>query len=261
MPSNRSNPARATFDRTLRASAPASRRTAGTRAALGTLAAVGALCWPASASATTQNLGTAAAPSSTRPSCPGLPCQALTRTTGFQAAVAGAHNAMVVHLAGWVVSWTITLAKPTAEEVSFFDQLTGGPPQAALVTLRQGSNYRFRVVGVTPTIALTPLLGQTKVMTLAEPLAVLPGEVLGLSVPTWAPALALGLSGATAWRASRAHGNCGDVTTPTYEIHTGGLGRFQCVYRNGRLTYGATITSTPPRPTAPTPKAGTPRPT
>jgi len=51
------------------------------------------------------------------------------------------------------------------------------------------------------------------------------------------------------------------VTTPTYEIHTGGLGRFQCVYRNGRLTYGATITSTPPRPTAPTPKAGTPRPT
>jgi len=98
-------------------------------------------------------------------------------------------------------------------------------------------------------------------MTLAEPLAVLPGEVLGLSVPTWAPALALGLSGATAWRASRAHGNCGDVTTPTYEIHTGGLGRFQCVYRNGRLTYGATITSTPPRPTAPTPKAGTPRPT
>jgi len=160
---------------------------------------------------------------------------------------------MVVRLAGRVVSWTITLSKPTADEVSFFDQLTGGPPEAALVTLRQGSNYRFRVVGVTPTVALTPFLGQTRVMTLAVPLAVLPGEVLGLSVPTWAPALALGLSGQTAWRASRAHGNCGDVTTPTYEIDPGGLGRFQCVYRNGRLTYGATVTNTPTPSPPPSP--------
>jgi len=167
---------------------------------------------------------------------------------------------MVVHIAGRVVSWTITLSKPTDDEVSFFDQLTGGSPQAALVSLRQGANYRFRVVGATPVVALTPFLGQTEVMTLAVPLAVLPGEVLGLSVPTWAPALALGLSTATAWRASRAHGNCDDVTTPTYEIHAGELGRFQCVYRNGRLTYGATITSTPPPAAAPHPKPGVPRP-
>jgi hypothetical protein len=217
----------------------------GTRAALGTLAAVGVLWSPASASARTQLLGTAAAPSSRGPSCPGLPCQALTRTTGFQAAVGGGHNAMVVGHAGRVVSWTITLAKPNADEINFFDRLTGGPPQAALVTLRQGANYRFRVVGATPTVALTPYFGQTQVMMLATPLAVLPGEVLGLSVPTWAPALALGLPSGTAWRASRAHGNCGDVTTPTFEIKPGGLGLFQCVYRTGRLTYGATVTDTP----------------
>ena len=99
-------------------------------------------------------------------------------------------------------------------------------------------------------------------MTLAEPLAVLPGEVLGLSVPTWAPTLALGLSAGTAWRASRAHGDCGDVTTPTYEINPGGLGRFQCVYRSGRLTYGATVTNTPPRPPSTIlPKPRTPTPT
>ena len=122
---------------------------------------------------------------------------------------------MVVRIAGWLTSWTITLSKPTTEEISFFGQLTGGPPEAGLVTLRQGANYRFRVVGATPVIALTPLLGQTKVITLTAPLAVVPGEVLGLSVPTWAPALALGLPAGTAWRASRPHGACGDVTTPT----------------------------------------------
>jgi hypothetical protein len=152
---------------------------------------------------------------------------------------------MVVGHAGRVVSWTITLSEPNADETSFFDRLAGGPPQAALVTLRQGSNYRFRVVGVTPTVVLTPLFGLTKVFTLATPLPVVPGEVLGLSVPTWAPALELGESSETAWRASRAHGNCNDVTTPTYEVDPGGLGRFQCVYRSGRLTYGATVTSTP----------------
>jgi hypothetical protein len=152
---------------------------------------------------------------------------------------------MVVGLAGQVVSWTITLANPNAAETSFFDQLAGGPPQAAVVTLRQGSNYRFRVVGVTPTVALTPFFGLTHVFTLAAPLPVTPGEVIGLSVPTWAPALALGQASETAWRASRAHGNCADVTTATYEIDIGRLGQFQCVYRNGLLTYGATITSTP----------------
>jgi hypothetical protein len=154
---------------------------------------------------------------------------------------------MVVGHAGRVVSWTITVSKPNADEVNYFDQLAGGPPQAALVTLRQGSNYRFRVIGVTPLVVLTPFFGQTKVFTLATPLPVLAGEVLGLSVPTWAPALELGRSSETAWRASRAHGNCGDVTTPTYEVDPGGLGRFQCVYRNGLLTYGATVTNTPAR--------------
>lgn len=224
------------------------RRVAGRRAALGTLAAVGVLSSSTGAWASTQRFGTAATPGA--PSCPGLPCQALTRTTGFQAAIGGSHNAMVVGQAGRVVSWTITLSKPNADEVSFFDQLTGGPPQAALVTLRQGANYRFRVVGVTPTVLLTPILGTTSVFTLAEPLSVTPGEVLGLSIPTWAPTLALGGSSGMAWRASRAHGSCDDVTSPTYEITPGGLGQFECVYHNGLLAYGATVTTSPPPPPA-----------
>jgi hypothetical protein len=154
---------------------------------------------------------------------------------------------MVVQHAGRVVSWTIRLSKPNADEVSFFDKLAGGPPEAALVTLRQGSNYRFRVVGATPTVALTALFGTTKVLTLAQPLPVLKGEVLGLSIPTWAPALAIGQADETAWRASRAHGNCNDVTTPTFEIAPGAIGQFQCVYRNGLLAYGATLTTVPAR--------------
>ncbi len=241
MSSNRSLPAQTSFA----SAALASRRVLGTRTALGTLAALGALWSPASVWAITQQLGTAGGAPAV-PNCPSLPCQALTRTTGFQAAVGGSHNAMVVSHAGRVTSWTITLAKPNPDEISFFDKLAGGPPEAALVTLRQGSNYRFRVIGATPTVALTQLFGTTKVFTLAQPLAVGPGDVIGLSVPTWAPALELGQANETAWRASRAHRNCADVTTPTFEIRPGGIGQFECVYRNGRLTYGATVNQTTP---------------
>lgn len=239
----------AAFERWAPQDTPIARRIAGgraavgARAALGTLAAVGVLSWSTNASASTQRFGTAAAAGA--PSCPGLPCEALTRTTGFQAAVDGRHNAMVVSQAGRLVSWTITLSKPNADEIGFFDQLAGGPPQAALVVLRQGANYRFRVVGVTPTVMLMPILGTTPVFSLAEPLAVTPGEVVGLSVPTWAPTLVLGRSGGTAWRASRTHGSCDDVTSATFEINPGGLGQFECVYHDGLLAYGATITTTP----------------
>ena len=81
-----------------------------------------ALWTSTSAWASSQRLGTAAS-SVAHTSCPALPCQALTRTTGFQASIGGSHNAMVVGRAGRVVSWTITLSKPNADEVSFFDQL------------------------------------------------------------------------------------------------------------------------------------------
>ena len=65
-------------------------------------------------------------------------------------------------------------------------------------------------------------------------------------MPTWAPALAVGLPRDTSWRASRARK--GTVRRrrrrprrPTVED----LAQYYCLYRTARLTYSATLVTEP----------------
>jgi hypothetical protein len=211
-----------------------------TAAVAGTATAAGA--------STIEHLGFAGASASVAPSCPGLPCEAITATTGFQAAIAGAHDAMVIHHAGTLTSWSITLGAATADQIVFFDRVAHGPAQAGIVILRQGANYRYRVAEASPLIALNPYFGRTTSFTLTRPLPVAPGEVVGLSVPTWAPALAIGLGSSSGWRASRAGGACDDLFTPSAQTAKGALAKYVCVYRTARITYGATVADTPTAP-------------
>ena len=194
---------------------------------------------------TIEHLGFAGASTSVAPSCPGSPCEAITATTGFQASIAGAHNAMVIRHPGTVTGWSITLGAATADQIAFFDKLAHGPAQAGIVILRQGAAYRYRVTDASPLIALNPYFGRTTTFNLSRPLAVTPGEVVALSVPTWAPALALGLGTTTAWRASRARSACQDVFAPTAQTAKGALTKYLCVYRTARITYGVTVADAP----------------
>jgi hypothetical protein len=221
--------------------------------ALATLSVVGAAT-AAAATTSIQHLGFAGASASVGPSCPGQPCEAITDTTGFQASIAGAHNAMVVKHAGVVTSWSITLGAANAAQVTFFDGVAHGPAQAGLVILRQGAAYRYRVAAASPLVALAAYFGRTSSFKLAQPLAVAPGEVVALTVPTWAPALAVGLGATTAWRASRLHGSCDQLFDQTAQIAAGALAKYLCVYRTARITYGATVAA-PPTPAAAKPKA------
>jgi hypothetical protein len=209
------------------------------------------------AAATLEHLGLAGSSASVAPSCPGAPCEAITATTGFQAAIAGRHEAMVVQRPGRVTSWSLALAALSPAQVAFFTRLAHGPPAAGLVILHQGTSYRFRVVDASPLVPLSGLLGQTKTFDLARPLAVAPGDVVALTVPTWAPALAVALDPATGWRASRARGTCANVFKPTAQVAKGALTKYECVYHTARLTYGATVaddpgpTASPPGPRRP----------
>ena len=71
------------------------------------------------------------------------------------------------------------------------------------------------------------------------------GDIVGLTVPTWAPAFAQGLPSDNAWRASRAPGKCTNSTdvrqgqTQT-KIGTGAI--YGCRYSTARLLYTATLT-------------------
>jgi hypothetical protein len=192
-----------------------------------------------------EHLGLADSSASVAPSCPAAPCEVITATTGFQAAITGRHNAMVVARPGRVTSWSLTLAALDSAQVAFFDRLAHGPPQAGLVILRQGSSYRFRVLDASPLVALGAYLGQTKTFALARALAVAPGDVVALTVPTWAPALAVSLDPATGWRASRTRGTCANVFAPTAQLARGALAKYECVYHTARLTYGATVADDP----------------
>src|SRR2546426_4302159 len=123
-----------------------------------------ALALPAGAPATLTEVGvvpTTTPP--TVPSCPGSPCLAVSRTTGFQVKVGSAHNFLAVRRSGSIVAWTITLGKPSASQIKFFNANEGGAPQAGIAILRPAPkpNLTYRLVSQSPLVALPSYFGKT----------------------------------------------------------------------------------------------------
>ena len=105
-----------------------------------------------------------------------------------------------------------------------------------------------RAIAKGPLQKLTDYFGQVVQFPLERTLAIKKGQYIGLSVPSWAPALQLGLGSDTSWRASRAKRQCGDPTITS--LQTALLGNrssaeFGCLYKTTRLTYSATFIPTP----------------
>lgn len=212
------------------------------RALLGAAAAL-ILLPAAAADARIVELGqTAQAP---KPSCPGKPCLAVSRTTGYQAKVGADRNLFVAPENGKIVAWTITLGEPTKKQVAFFDSSLGGPASAGITVLRPGRRLYGRVTGQSPVEKLAPYFGQTVQFPLGRALNVKKGYIVALSVPTWAPALAVGFGNDTSWRATRPAGKCETTDQQTAQLQPGTLTRFRCLYRTARLTYTATFISEP----------------
>ena len=68
---------------------------------------------------------------------------------------------------------------------------------------------------------------------------------MALTVPTWAPALGLGSGRDSVWRASRDRDACDDTQTQSAQTDIKDLTQYKCVYRTARLTYSATLITTP----------------
>jgi hypothetical protein len=183
-------------------------------------------------------------PGDATPSCPDKPCYALGRTTGYQAKVGTSRGLYTVAKDGMLVSWTVKLSKPSDKQVAFFDKSLGGESQATISVLRMGTKLHARLVAQGDLQKLTPYFGQTVEFALKTAIPVKKGYVLGLTVPTWAPALAAGLGNDTSWRASRAKGTCDDSQTQTAQA-VNQIGRYYCLYRTARIVYSARIISTP----------------
>lgn len=178
-------------------------------------------------------------------SCPDRECRAITRTTAYQAKVGENRGLMTVPRDGRIVAVTFALGKPGPKQAEFFTETFGGAAQAAIVVLRPGRSLNFTVAAKGPMTTLTEYFGQRVQIPLVRTLRVRKGDVIGLTVPTWAPLLQLGLGGDTSWRSSQAKDACADTQTQSGLLGSKKAAQFNCLFRNQRVTYSATLISTP----------------
>lgn len=216
--------------------------------------ALAALAAAPSAQATITWLGPSGDAAATLPSCP-TDCIAVTRTTGYQAKVAGTRELFVVPRKGRIVAWQITLGNPGERQREFFADNFGGAARAAISVLQpvgeRKRDVQRRTVASSPYVRLGPYFGSTVEFPLLKALRVKKGQIVALSVPSWAPALSVGQPSETSWRASRSE-NCTDQATTQLQTvqQVGDEAMYKCHYRTARLTYRALLISTVPRPTA-----------
>jgi hypothetical protein len=229
---------------------------------------VAAFVAPAAASAQIVDLGETSSTPIQSPSCPpGVsPAQCfiiLTRTTAVQSVTNGLVNPTKVKSNGWIVAFTVGLSKlsPVAKtELSFLhtlDSAYGGPPQVALTVLKPGANNKFTVVAQSGTYHLIPFLGQVLQQPMSLPpnfttftaLPVKAGDVIGLTVPTWAPVLSYNLSATKyAYRQSR-KANCKNAAaSQTAQTTVGGSQQYLCNYTGTRVEYSASEVVNQPYP-------------
>lgn len=186
------------------------------------------------------------------PSCPDLPCQAIGSVTGFQVNNGQTKLPFSVPHDGTIKHWSLTLAQPTNSQRSFFNGFFGTPPEARLAILRRvpGTNpprYNLRSQGSVK--VLTPYLGQT--VTFGSSLKVEKGDIVAITVPTWAPAFSFGkgLASTNVWRASRAPGACTnstDIRQGEPQENVGTRATYGCKYTSARLLYTATLVENQP---------------
>jgi hypothetical protein len=212
--------------------------------------ACASLAVPAIAPAKIQEIG-AHAPADA-PSCP-KPCYGLTRTTGYQAKVGDKRGTHVITRDGRIVAWSITLGKPGKKQRDFFNLQLGGASSAQITILRPGKHLRYRVVGQGEPQKLAPYFGTTAQFALERSIPVKKGWVVGITTPTWIPALAVNLPLDTSWRASRGKGTCDETSKQTAQTGAKDLAQYYCLYRGARLTYSATLVPDP-KPATPVKK-------
>jgi hypothetical protein len=187
----------------------------------------------------------------------------LPRTTAVQTETNGVLNPTTVTKDGWIVAFTVGLSKLTSDAktelglLKGLDAHWGGPPQIVLSVLKPGPKNKYTVVAQSATFHVLPFLGSV----LQEPLSLPPtfttmtaipvkkGEVVGLTVLTWAPVLTYNLTASKyAYRQSR-RANCTNPPgTQTAQTTLNSSQQYLCSYTGTRVQYSATEVVNQPYP-------------
>ena len=172
-------------------------------------------------------------------------CQALTKLTGYQAKVGPDRGLYQAPADGRIVAWTIALGKPGPKQAEFFKARYGASSQGAVVVLSPGKKLARTAVAKAPLQKLEPFFGLSVQFPLDRSLPIKKGQYIGLTIPTWAPAMQLGRPSDTSWRSSRDPSGCSDYTTQFGLLGKRTTAGFRCLYKGVRMTYSATFIPTP----------------
>jgi hypothetical protein len=183
-------------------------------------------------------------------SCPDN-CFVVTRTTALQVRTGAVRYPTTAPRSGRVVAFTLQLGSLNDRQIHFFNSTYGGTSRVQIAVLRERPRRTFDVVATTGIFKIQPYFGTTVTFPLKTTLPVRKGDVIALTVPTWAPVLAVNLPQENGWRASRAD-NCRDLLTQTAQMTVESSTQYKCLYQTARVTYSATLIPTPvaPRPAA-----------
>jgi hypothetical protein len=211
------------------------------------------------ASARVVELG--ALPGSTvKSSCPADPCEAAVRVTALQGRQAGGRkNPYYIRRDGYIVAFTVQLAKPSDEQIAFFNDNFDTPPQVRLSVLRRGDKRKtrlnYRLIGQSDIYDVDKYLGSSPTFVLDQPMRVKKTSWIAITVPTWAPIFANNLTNSDWWRSSRAKGRCEPPKSldqfAMQELRD--VNVFGCTYHGARVMYTATYVPDP-KPTVKTEK-------
>jgi hypothetical protein len=201
------------------------------------------------ASAKTYELGASTDGASV--SCPDN-CFVVTRTTALQVRTGTLRYPTTVPKSGRIVAFTLQLGSLSDRQIHFFNSTYGGTSRVQLAVLREQARpaRSYEVVATTGVFKVQPFFGTTVQFPLKTSLAARKGDIVALTVPTWAPVLAVNLPKEDGWRASRAD-SCTDLLTQTAQMTLGNATQYKCLYQTARVTYTSTLITTPVAPTPP----------
>jgi hypothetical protein len=180
-----------------------------------------------------------------KPDCP-KNCSAIGSVTGFQLKAAGEKQPFKAHRDGKVVAWAIRLSRPNKEQRNFFGNLFkndkfGEDPSARIAVIRRKEGHNYKLLRQSPPANLKDNLGDRTTFTLNQPLRIRKGDLLALTVPTWASSFASGLPSRNQWRGSRERGECSsslaDARASRPHQKAGSVRDYDCDFAHARLLY------------------------
>ena len=151
--------------------------------------------------------------------CREEPCRATGSTTGFQVKQLRQADGdrvrefptRVRRRNGWLVAFSLTLGDPNAQQRKFFNRLWGKPASARISVLdpapvegdRRNRRQQYRLHSQSQRFDVRPWFGKKAWFVLPRRMHVSRGQVIALTLPTWAPVLATVLRSKERWRSAR----------------------------------------------------------